>query len=147
MSRSGYTDGGWESQEEQWAYIRFRGAVNSAIKGKRGQQFLRELLGALDAMPSKRLIAWDLEQDGEHCALGVLGCKRGMDLKSLDPEDSEQVATAFGISDSLAREIVFMNDEGGWWDDTPEGRWLSMRRWISEQISSPQPSVNEETNK
>ncbi|KGC50992.1 hypothetical protein DO66_5867 [Burkholderia pseudomallei] len=36
MSRSGYSDdcGGW-------SLIRWRGAVNSAIKGARGQKFLR----------------------------------------------------------------------------------------------------------
>lgn len=42
MSRSGYTD----DCDDQWALIRWRGAVNSAIKGKRGQQALR---GRLDA--------------------------------------------------------------------------------------------------
>lgn len=37
MSRSGYTD-----EDDIWAMIRWRGAVTSAIRGKRGQQALRE---------------------------------------------------------------------------------------------------------
>lgn len=44
--------------------IRWRGAVASAIRGKRGQAFLREMLAALDAMPEKRLIAGSLVFDG-----------------------------------------------------------------------------------
>jgi hypothetical protein len=46
MSRSGYSD-----DHSEWDLIRWRGAVASAIRGKRGQAFLRELLVALDAMP------------------------------------------------------------------------------------------------
>lgn len=60
MSRSGYT----EDCEDDWALIRWRGAVNSAIRGKRGQAFLREMLAALDVMPEKRLIAGNLVFDG-----------------------------------------------------------------------------------
>jgi len=61
MSRSGYT----EDNDDQWALIRWRGAVKSAMRGKRGQAFLRELLAALDAMSVKRLIANDLVFDGD----------------------------------------------------------------------------------
>ena len=55
MSRSGYHDG-----IDQWDLIRWRGAVASAIRGKRGQAFLREMLDALDALPEPKLIAHDL---------------------------------------------------------------------------------------
>jgi hypothetical protein len=37
MSRSGYSD-----DLENWSLIRWRGAVASAIRGRRGQAFLRE---------------------------------------------------------------------------------------------------------
>jgi hypothetical protein len=137
MSRSGYTDIGWESREDQWAYIRYRGALNSAIKGKKGQAFLKELLAALDAMPEKKLVAWELESDdGAHCALGVVGANRGIPLKDIDPEDYEAVAKQFGIPESLAREIVFENDDGfyGFREDSPEGRWRYMRNWVQSQI-------------
>lgn len=81
MSRSGYVD----DFDEQWSLIRWRGAVRSAIKGARGQAFLREMLEALEAMPDKRLIEEELEQNGEVCALGSVGLKRGIDMKALDP--------------------------------------------------------------
>lgn len=61
MSRSGYAD--W--CDDNWAMIRWRGAVASAVRGKRGQAFLRELATTLDAMPEKRLIggaAYDAEE-------------------------------------------------------------------------------------
>lgn len=61
MSRSGYVD----DMCDQWALIRYRGAVSSAIRGKRGQAFLREMLAALDAMPEKRLISGVLVFDGQ----------------------------------------------------------------------------------
>ena len=56
MSRSGYVD-----EIENWALIRWRGQVASAIRGRRGQRLLRDLLVALDAMPEKELIVHELE--------------------------------------------------------------------------------------
>ena len=129
MSRSGYTD----DCEDNWAMIRWRGAVNSATKGKRGQQFFRDLLAALDAMPNKRLITESLVSDGEFCTLGVLGAARGIDLEKLDPDDSEQVSSAFGIADCLAREVVWMNDEP--YHHTPEQRFSFMRKWVESKIT------------
>lgn len=129
MSRSGYNDdcGGWD-------LIRWRGAVNSALKGKRGQAFLAELRDALDAMPDKRLIADSLQAEGEFCTIGVLGAKRGVDMAALDPDDREAVGEAFGISPAMASEIVFMNDEGSWQTETPEQRWVRMRKWVDSNI-------------
>lgn len=66
MSRSGYSDdcenvGLW------------RGAVQRATTGYRGQHLLKKLLDALDAMPTKRLIAGAIhDEHGEVCALGAL---------------------------------------------------------------------------
>jgi hypothetical protein len=103
MSRSGYSD----EYSPLW-----RGSVERAIRGKRGQAFLRDLLAALDAMPEKTLAADSLvTAEGEFCTLGVLGAARGIDLETLDPDDPEQVAKAFGIAEAMAREIVFENDE------------------------------------
>jgi hypothetical protein len=108
MSRSGYTDA--DDAGDQWALIRWRGAVASAIKGKRGQAFLRELAAAMDAMPEKRLVAEDLQADGDFCALGVVGHARGLELQKIDTEDWRQLAREFGISAALAREIMYEND-------------------------------------
>lgn len=125
MSRSGYSE-----DLDQWALIKWRGQVASAIRGKRGQAMLRDLLQALDEMPVKRLIAEELEADGEVCALGALGKKRQIDMNELDPEDSDAVAVTFNIAPQLAREIVYLNDE---WNrrETPEERWARMRAWVS----------------
>jgi hypothetical protein len=146
LSRSGYSDdcGGW-------SLICWRGAVNSALKGKRGQAFLVELLEALDAMPSKRLVPDTLEADGEFCTLGVLGAKRGVDLAAIDAHCRESVSGAFGIAEAMAAEIVFENDErpgrhvqvDGKWQyvpETPEDRWQRMRAWVASHIKQGEAS-------
>jgi hypothetical protein len=127
MSRSGYTD-------DCENIAMWRGAVRSATFGKRGQKLLRELLASLDEMPVKELIAEELEADGAHCALGVVGKYRGIALADIDPDEYDRVASAFDIAPALAREVVYQNDEGGRWDETPAARWLRVRRWVESQI-------------
>lgn len=131
MSRSGYSD-----ECDGWALIRWRGAVMAAIRGRRGQQTLRDILSALDAMPVKALAAESLvTEEGSFCTLGALGASRDMQLDQLDPYDSDGVAKAFDIAPALAREIVFVNDEGGpWIQEQPEARWQRMRRWVEENL-------------
>jgi len=107
---------------------RWRGQVTSAIRGKRGQRFLRELIAALDALPQKRLIQGELEEDGEVCALGALGKARGFDIDRLDTEDYEQLGAAFDIAHQLAQETMYINDEYGY-RATPERRWQNVRDW------------------
>lgn len=134
MSRSGYYD-----CCDGWDLIRWRGAVKSAIRGKRGQAFLRELRDALDAMPEKRLIANALRSEsGEVCAIGAVGVARGVDMATIDPEDREQVSEAFGIAETMAAEIVYENDEAYWrGPETPEHRWQRMRDWVEEHLTTP----------
>lgn len=126
MSRSGYSD-----ECDQWQLICWRGAVASALKGNRGQAFLREMITALDALPEKALVVEELEKDGEVCALGSVGKLRGMDMAHIDPEDRGQVANAFGIAEAMAAEIMYENDE---WSHSPESRWLHMRKWAEGQL-------------
>jgi len=131
MSRADYDDG----CDDNWAQICWRGAVASATRGARGQALFAELLEALDAMPVKRLIAHDLEKDGEFCTLGVVGHKRGIPLATIDPYDYGAVSRSFNVAQALAREIEWMNDEAGPWSgETPEKRWTRMREWVSQQI-------------
>ena len=126
MSRSGYSD-----DCENMAL--WRGAVNRAIKGKRGQEFLKEMVAALDAMPEKKLAADSFTQGGEVCALGSVALKRGLDVSRFEESDDvwESVGHAFGIAPAMAAEIMFENDEIG---ATPEKRWAYMRAWAVSQI-------------
>jgi|SRR5579872_2069860 len=155
MSRSGYSDD--YGDDDPWQLIRWRGAVASAIRGKRGQAFLRELVESLDAMPEKRLIAHDLQVqhvpdpmvrwlfagcDGAWtlhldrqcgvCAIGSVGERRGVDLAALDPEDPDAIAEAFGVAAPLVRELEWMNDEIG--APSPEARWRNVRAWAVENL-------------
>lgn len=131
MSRSGYNHS-WDF--DTWHLIRYRGAVASAMRGKRGQQFLHDLLNAMAALPEPKLVANELEtEEGAVCAIGALGRARGVDMKKLDPEDIETVAGVFNIADCLAREVVYMNDEGSY-DETPEQRFSRMRAWVEHEL-------------
>lgn len=132
MSRSGYTD-----DCDDWALIRWRGAVASATRGARGQAMLKDLLAALDAMPVKELIANELVEEGHFCALGALGAARGIDMSSMDPEDRESVARTFDVAMPLAAEIMYMNDDDYWHEyETPADRWQRMRKWVASQIKA-----------
>jgi len=125
---------GYSEDLDELAIGRWRGAVNSAIRGKRGQALLKELLEALDAMPDKALIAEELQDDqGDVCALGCLGMKRGLPVADLDPEDPETLAEVFGVSNALIREIAYINDEGV--VETPEERFRYVRMWVEKQIA------------
>ena len=128
MSRSGYS-----GDCESWDLIRWRGAVASAIRGKRGQAFLLEMWKAMEALPRKELIAYELEKEGGVCAIGSVGKARGLDMSELDPEDHENIASAFDIPHSLACEIMFMNDEGQY-KDSPESRFERMKAWIETNL-------------
>lgn len=140
MSRSGYSD-----DIDNWQMIKWRGIVASAIRGRRGQAMLRDLLAALDAMPEKALIVHGLEtEDGDVCALGALAKARGIDISKLDPDEPQGIAAIFDIATPLAQEIVYLNDEYFYrrWDEsaknmvdvTPEARWAGMRAWCASQI-------------
>jgi hypothetical protein len=142
MSRSGYSD-----DIDYGTVNLYRGQVSRAIMGKRGQKLLRDLLAALDAMPEKRLLAHVIDRpegglpfaptEGGVCALGAVGRARGLDLTHLDPEDDEGtlvMADKFDIAECLAREITYVNDEGGYRSETPEGRWQRVRSWVAGQI-------------
>lgn len=134
MSRSGYSD-----DCDGWQLIRWRGAVASAIKGKRGQEFLYEMLQALAALPERKLIAGELEEDGAVCALGAVGKARGLDMSGLDPYDRETVAAFFGIPHALACEIMWENDDLR--GQSPEARFMSMRWWIERNLRAVNPIV------
>jgi len=149
MSRSGYHD-----DCEQWQLICWRGAVNSALRGKRGQAFLIELRDALDALPEQKLCVHDFQRpDGTCCAIGSVGKARGIDMTGMDPEgatDSGQLTEMFDIANAMVREIEYMNDDDGVWWSQRKGesiaehydrmdikRWTRMREWVEKQLNPP----------
>lgn len=135
MSRSGYSDDGDD-------LALWRGRVASAIRGKRGQKLLLDLVRGLDAMPEKKLIEGELQCADGMCALGVVGHVRGVELSHLNPSvigDDErstlEAASLLDVAECLAQEVTFLNDEGGpWRGDTPENRWQRMRDWAVKNL-------------
>src|SRR5262245_41467624 len=96
MSRSGLIEAG---ECDPLDVARYRSAVGNAIRGERGQNFLKGLLAEMDAMPEKRLIsgAWETPvgglpfapTGGDVCAIGVMTRARKLDMSDADPEDDE----------------------------------------------------------
>jgi hypothetical protein len=132
MSRSGYSD-----DCDQWQLIKWRGQVKSAMRGKRGQKFFRDLIAALDALDEKRLVSSTLkDHEGEVCALGALCGYREIDLgpsEDVFDFDAEWTANRLDIAVQLAQETAYENDEGTW-KETPEERWSRMRRWAENNL-------------
>jgi len=114
----------------------WRGAVSSAIRGKRGQAFLKEMLAALDKLPEKRLIAGEfMDSAGEVCALGAVGKARNCEIKEVNIEDNEGAGELFGIARAMAAEIQSINDDDfSYRKETPEERFVRVRKWVVEQI-------------
>lgn len=143
MSRSNYCE-----IEHEGTVNLYRASVERAIKGKRGQKFLRNLLAAMDALPVKELYQGDLvsidydEKTGQnytlgYCALGTV-CKDKMsidDLLKIDSFDHQELSRLFNISPRMAAEIMFENDEGeSWLAETPVQRFDRMRLWVAGNI-------------
>src|SRR5690349_19793655 len=108
----------------------WRGRVNSALRGKRGQRALREIREALLALPAKRLIAGalvDSTTDGyEFCAVGAWAFHKRVkggqsaeealeDLARAGEMDGEPYDTCYeaqrqGVAWSMAWELAQQND-------------------------------------
>lgn len=137
MSRSGYSD------DCDGDVNLYRGAVDKALKGKRGQAFLKELLDTLNALPEKKLIANSFKtSDGDVCALGAIAVKRGIDTKILEKYENDDVwglGKIFGIADSMAAEIMFENDDDFGYRktaETSEERFARIRAWVVKNITN-----------
>lgn len=138
MSRSGYCDD-WDGDGLPWQF--YRHAVDLAIKGKRGQAFLKELAKEMDAMPERALISGHLvTPDGACCTMGVICRARNIDLTGIDQSDARAIAPKVDIAGCLAAEIAHKNDgeEDEYTDsedrETPQDRWERMRKWVGDQL-------------
>ena len=134
MSRCGYSDDLDQRDLAMW-----RGHVASAIRGKRGQELLRDMRLALDAMPEKRLIRDELEEDGEVCALGAVGRYRKLDLTEVDGHDHERLGSLLNVAPCLVQEVEFINDEWGLHNSSPEQVWQSVSGWVDKMLAKRNP--------
>lgn len=144
MGRSGYC----EDYDGEVNPELYRHAIERAIKGQRGQHFLKTLAIEMDAMSEKKLIAGELvDEDGQCCTMGVVLKAKGIDPSPVDYGDREHVARLINIAPSLAAEIAYMNDDdfgleaepkpgaiSGMNTETPEERWIRMRAWVEGKI-------------
>ena len=141
-NRSGYSEDG-----DEWALIRWRGAVKSALYGKRGQLFLEGAALVLDALPEHKLTQGEFEDAGVYCLLGAVAVSRGIDVSGLNYEDTKSLAVTFNISEAMVKEIMYENDNCVMdereycalrnFDSTNYGekRWLLMRDWVNKHTT------------
>lgn len=146
MNRSGYSEG---NSDCDWDWIRWRGAVASALRGKRGQSFLNELLSVLDNMPKKRLIDKELQNsEGEVCAVASIMKARGIST-DIPVDDYDAIADLVGVNAKLVQELEWINDTASeyiawpytsrgpfnWYEDkSPERRWALVRQWVEQKL-------------
>lgn len=161
MGRSGYVESDGFGDYDTWDYIRQCGARKSALRGKRGQAFLRRLAAALEAMPVKSLCAIPSAEDGhwegcwgepgrrfveapgadrlglptgEVCALGSLARLNGIDPSAIDATDHKGLAKMFDVAPTVIRDIEWENDEAC---GSGEERWKRLREWVQENLIEP----------
>lgn len=140
MSRLYQDDYGFEP----WMQGQQAGALRSAIRGNRGQQFLRDLVAALNALPEPKLSAGALEDEetGCCCAFGAVRRYRGTDAVPLyfDPQEKDldppHFVEPFNVATALAWEVVEAN-EGRSVSNSEAAmrqRWSSVRAWAARQL-------------
>lgn len=128
MSRSGYIED-FDRDDGALMLGRWRAQVASALRGKRGQCFLLDLVTALDALPEKKLVKGELEDgEGAVCAIGSVARLRAIALEEIDTYDYEQLSSIFDIAEQLAQETMHVNDDA-YPRCTDEARWGFVRAW------------------
>ena len=142
MSRSGYVECYGEDAQERWQMIRWRGAVQSAINGKRGQAFLKLALSVLQSMDKKELCANSFASDGQFCLLGVVANHQGVDVSDLfefyceyrdNGDHAIELAEQLNIAPALALEIAFKNDDEQIGSDAD--RFRVIYSWIESNLN------------
>ena len=140
MSRVIYNEGGGDYADLRWG--RWERNSQTAVYGKPGQRKLRELEAALLALPRKRLIAGELSDGEDVCALGCMLTAREMpvdEVALLSPADdweadfTEAIAARLGMTFTLAWVIQELNDESTR-TMTPERRYDEVLRWVRSNL-------------
>ena len=132
---------------EPWMEGQAAGAMRSAIRGRRGQRLLRDLIAGLDALPVPELAAGALEdpETGCVCALGAVRLQRGAEAVPLrfDPDDPDinwrHLAEPFDISETLAHAVISENEYSSKHNDeqSRRRRWQSVRAWAVGHLIAP----------
>lgn len=139
MGRSGYVED-WDCDSN---FIFLTDSIlERSCKGKRGREFLETVAREMDAMPKKVLIAGELiDEAGDCCTMGVACKARSLDVTKIDYTNADDVAKALNIAPTLAREVAFQNDDDFNYksSETPEQRWVRMRKWVDEKLKEDSP--------
>jgi hypothetical protein len=153
--RIGYSD----EEDFPGQFGLWQGNCQRSLHGKAGQVALRELESALLALPEKRLIAEQLQDDwGDVCAIGAVAMQRNAiteEMKADAEYDMERIGEDLGMPRLVAWKVVEQNDlqfngndlvllEGPYrWPAeqpyayvpiTPEQRYERMLAWVQSQI-------------
>lgn len=109
-----------------------------SIRGRVGQEELRELREALLAMPEKRLILGTLDdEEGGVCAVGAYARRKGLDLSKYDPDiESDEVGIEAGMPKLVAWKVVEINDMEFDHAFTPEQRYAGVLNWVESKLKS-----------
>lgn len=100
-----------------------------SLAGRKGQAVLGELKAALLALPSRRLIADQLDDGIDCCAIGALVRHKGLSPKA-DPECAmEEVGVECGMPRLVAWMIVELNDVI-LQSRSPEERYVAVLDWV-----------------
>lgn len=153
-----------DEEERPGQFALWQANCQRSMRGKIGQQELRELEAALLALPVKRLIHGALEDDeGGVCAIACYAKHKGVDLSRHDPEyESDEVGVQAGMPRLVAWKVVALNDVeledrwvrhegptlpeyGGYYRGggymvcvpyTPEERYEKVLAWVRQQLTA-----------
>lgn len=142
----------------------FQANCARSLYGKSGQAALRELESALLALPTKRLIANELDNGVDCCAIGAVVRHRGLESTEFDEEAMEEVGEDLGMPRLVAWKVVEANDIDNedysirapgpnqyHWPQytpgyqlrvktTPEERYASVLKWVQRLLAAGTPS-------
>lgn len=151
MSRINITD----EEERPGQFALWHANCQRSIGGRAGQKSLRELRDALLALPTKRLIAHELDNGTDCCAVGALVRQKGIVVEDWEAEDEmEEVGVACGMPRLVAWKVVELNDELLDYHFkerrayTPEERYEAVMRWIEKNlVAAESPDRTPDTSK
>jgi hypothetical protein len=131
MSRIGYS----EDEDYPGQFSLYQANCKRSIRGKMGQEELKELRAALLSLPDERLIRGSLQdEEGGVCAIGAYAKHKGLDLSKFDAKEAtDEVGMAAGMPSLVAWKVVEVNDLE-LCGMTPEKRYRAMLSWVESQI-------------